>query len=231
MGGKNALLIQIATLFADNANGDISPSDLRTGLSAMVSADLNLEELTTQEILGAINFTGGITKNNLDVATVDMVPENIPSAYCDYSVAPNLTLTTAEQLLTGWTAETVAVGISELNGIITADVDGVYNITLERIYENDDNNPALKVNVSIVVYADDQQGGGPIIAFQRTAPISSATAGDEPAILAFSTPANRPVTAGTEFSVYVSAEDNGANPQDTRLIRAKVVANLIHNLP
>ena len=235
-GDKSDLLASLANNITDNQNKENTPARHRTYASKIITYCLNLVEATKQIVQGAIDFTSQVefttrpTHLGADLVTVNDL-EIAPIAYCDYTNQPNLTLTTTEQLVTGWTEEVASVGISESNGVFTALLDGVYNVTLERIYENDDSNPSLVVNVTIRVYADDQQGGGPIIVFDRTAPLSSATAGDEPAILGFTTPANRPIIAGTEFTVYVSGEDNGGNPTDTRLIRAKVVANLIHKLP
>lgn len=54
MADKATLLVQIATLFADNNSGDISPADIRTALSDMVTADLNLDELTEQLAIAII---------------------------------------------------------------------------------------------------------------------------------------------------------------------------------
>ena len=52
---KNDLLVKIATYINDNTAGEISPADLRIVLSAMVTADLNLEELT-QQIANGITY-------------------------------------------------------------------------------------------------------------------------------------------------------------------------------
>lgn len=154
-----------------------------------------------------------------------------PEAWSDHSTNPNLVLTNTPQLVTGWVEELTPVGITESGGTFTANVRGIYNIMLERIYMNADTNPALLVNLTIRVDADDQQGGGFLPIFERTAPIMSATANNEPAVLSFMTPSNREILAGTQFRVYVSAEDGGGNPQEATLVRAKIVTNLIHTLP
>lgn len=172
------------------------------------------------------------TAQSTELSGVEAVEalESVPkSAYCDYSTNPVLLMTTTPTVLDAWTEESTPVGITESNGEFTAAFDGVYNIFLERIYQNNDNNPVDQVTVEITVEAD--TGGGWVTIFNRVAPISSATAGDEPAILAFGTPANREVTAGTKFRILVNAQDGGVNPQATYFVRAKVVANLIHKLP
>lgn len=218
---KNDLISLTQTNFPDNTSGAIMPTNSRSNAEQIITANANLEELTPQEFKGPIAFD--------EIPTYQGNPLYVESAYCDYSLAPNLTLTATPQLLTGWFAEIAPNGISESLGVFTIASDGIYNVTLERIYENDDNNPADQVFVTIQVFAND--GTGAALIFDRTAPIPSATAGDEPAILSFTTPANRPITAGTTFEIYVSAVDGAASPEDTRLINAKVVANLIHVLP
>ena len=147
--------------------------------------------------------------------------------YCDYSTTPSLKLTTTPQIVTGWSENITPFGISESNGRFTVNDSGVFKIDLERIYENDDNNPSDKVFITISVY----KNSDPIAIFTRTAPIASATANDEPAIDTFTTPSMQTVNSGDYFEVYVSGEDNGLDPQDTELIRMKIVANKVHNLP
>ncbi len=60
MADNNDLLVQIATLFADNNTGEISPADLSTSLSAMVTASLNLDETTRQEMLSVLSTNSPI---------------------------------------------------------------------------------------------------------------------------------------------------------------------------
>ena len=172
---------------------------------------------------GLWGYIAGLLNSNFAIIPV--------TAYCDYSTAPNLLLTTTPTILTGWAEETSPVGISEALGEITIASEGIYNVIIERSYLNTDNNPSDLVTVTIAVESDDQQGGGWVTIFSREVPIPSATGNDEPATLAFTTPANRPITAGTKFRVMVSAQDDGANPQETYLSRSKIVANLIHPLP
>jgi hypothetical protein len=64
---KNDLLIQIETHINDNTAGEISPADLRIVLSAMVTADLNLEELAQQIASGVTFFkAAGLTPQLID---------------------------------------------------------------------------------------------------------------------------------------------------------------------
>ena len=66
---KNDLIILIDSLMPDNNTGEISPEDLRTVLSSMVTADLNLEELTQQIANGTTYFAAaGLTPQLIDPA-------------------------------------------------------------------------------------------------------------------------------------------------------------------
>jgi hypothetical protein len=149
------------------------------------------------------------------------------AGYFDYSATGGLALTTTPTILTGWLANGQVAGITELNGEFTVTTGGRWKVDVERIYQNEDNNPSLIVNVTILVEADDQQGGGFVPVLNRTAPISSATANDEPSILSFTSPAILEVTPGTVFRFKFSGEDDGGNPQDTSLIRCDIVGQLI----
>lgn len=186
------------------------------------------DKLTALEEGNVNNSNGGNVAASVN-ALIDEVNAlsalSFSPAYCDYTTAPNITLTTTPQIVTGWVGDLPPVNITESAGRITVNADGIYNITLERIYENDDNNPTLQVFVDIEV----RKNG--VAIFTREAPIPSATANDEPAIMTFTTPSLRMVSASDYFEVFVWGSDNGANPQDTRLIRMKITADKVHNLP
>lgn len=68
VGDKNELLILISTLFPDNNEGSITPADIRTGLSQMVTYDLNLSEETGQAVSGPIEFSENPTLNGQELA-------------------------------------------------------------------------------------------------------------------------------------------------------------------
>lgn len=191
--------------------------------------------MTVKQAADNIRAKQGITDSidpDFHADQIELAGEDIPmTAYCDFDYSPvgGLLLTTTPVVITEWTELVPPIGISQATGNITVDFDGVYNISLERIYKNDDQNPLDIVTVSIAIEADTGSGFEPF--FSRTAPISAATSNNEPAILSFTTPANRSVTAGTMFRILVSGQDGGGNPQECYLARAKVTANLIHNLP
>ena len=147
--------------------------------------------------------------------------------YFDYSSIVGLQLTTTPTVLTGWGTGLTPVGVIESGGEFTVTQGGLWKIDIERIYRNEDSNPALLVNVRIIIEADDQQGGGYVEIVNRVSPISSATANDEPAILTFTSPAILPVIAGTKFRIKFSGEDNGANPTNTSVLRCDVVGFLL----
>ena len=62
---KNALLALVSNLYPDNSSGLVTPAKLRQGLQEMINSDLNLEELTTQEVLGLILYTSIAMKTGL----------------------------------------------------------------------------------------------------------------------------------------------------------------------
>lgn len=165
---------------------------------------------------------------NIYQSLLDLINANFVSEIsCDYGITAPILLTFTPQLITGLVPGVTPVGISESAGRITVSEGGKFEVLLERIYENKDNNPADKVFVYIVI----NKNSDPTPVFERTAPISSATANDEPAILPFTTPALVDITAGDYFEISVAAIDGGATPQDTSLIRLNIVVNKINNLP
>ena len=68
-GDKNDLLIQIANELPDNNTGDINPSNIRTTESAMVTYNVNMEELTEQVVKGPIEFDTTPTSEGLSLIT------------------------------------------------------------------------------------------------------------------------------------------------------------------
>ena len=62
---KNDLLIQIATELPDNNTGDINPANIRTTESALVTYNVNMEELTEQVIQGVLKHMQGTKFNSL----------------------------------------------------------------------------------------------------------------------------------------------------------------------
>ncbi len=177
---------------------------------------------------GAANDSLAIKRLNTNV--MQLVQESLIGAYIDVDSTPNLTLTTTPQVITGWSPPIPPRNISESNGVFTFPIGGVYALTLERIYENDDANPALVVNILLEVQTDRQLGAGFETIISRDLPISAASGPNDPAIQTFTTPVTSPIQAGWQVRVRVSAEDNGSNPSNTRLIRSKIVAHRIYPL-
>ena len=230
-GDINDLLNTIAIKLPDNDTGEISPADVRTVDSAIVTYNLNKAESNPQEVEGPVDFKTRPTHLGADILTVDDL-EIVPVSYCDYSFEPSpyLKLTPTPQIITQWDADITPVGISvDAGGVFTIGFDGVYAIDISRTYINTDSNPTLIVNVTINIEADFGAGFSSI--FTRTLPLSSATANDEPAILSFTSTAKRELPAGTKIRVSYSAEDDGLEPNETFLLSSGVDANLIHNLP
>lgn len=206
------------------------------------TSTINIGDTVTCEMVSngsGVTVTGTVLATKLKITQNSSIQSEInelqnatpvPSG-CDFKVVPNLLLTTTPTVLTGWTSDDPLYnqGVSESGGEFTVVNAAVYKVDLERVYQNNDNNPALLVNVTITVEAK-PDGGSYAPIFSRTAPISSATANDEPAILSFTTPTNLPITANSKFRILVSAEDGGGNPQECYFVRAKVVANAVRNL-
>jgi hypothetical protein len=55
-GDKASLLNKVATELPDNNEGEIEPSNVRTSESAMITYNLNMEELSTQTVKGPVIF-------------------------------------------------------------------------------------------------------------------------------------------------------------------------------
>jgi len=72
---KDGLLDLIATDFPDNTTGDISPADLRTVTSQIVTSAANLEELTVQDFLGPVTFDG---------SKVNILNRRVINEYADF---------------------------------------------------------------------------------------------------------------------------------------------------
>lgn len=172
----------------------------------------------------------GFHADQLQLVVDDVTDLQLP-AYGDFSadLGETLQLTLAEQLVQGFSTNMPPVDMSVTNGVFQVDKDGMYYIFIERIYVNEDQNPSDQVSVTIRVEAD--YGSGYVDIFNRTAPISSATSAQEPAVLPFGTAAIRPIPDGATFRIWVSGEDNGASPQECYLARMKVTAYSFTGLP
>jgi len=73
---KAQLAAELAASYADNTNGDITPSDLRTQQQNMIDSLLGLNESASQTVPGPVNFTGGLTENGLSVTCGETVIVN-----------------------------------------------------------------------------------------------------------------------------------------------------------
>ena len=150
---KNELLIQIATLINDNNNGEISPADIRTVLSAMVTADINMNELTDQFLSSIIRDAQSVIFNRL----MDAPPHEEGALFYDkdkhalsyFNDAPNVTVNMGQELLipvynnsgvvipngaavlpTGAVAGIATVAMSKADNIETATVSGLATHTI-----------------------------------------------------------------------------------------------------
>lgn len=69
-GDKNDLLNTISNSINDNNTGDVTPADVRTTESAIVTYNLNQKELTTQTVDGVVSFLSG-----QESKTVQLTPQ------------------------------------------------------------------------------------------------------------------------------------------------------------
>ena len=156
---------------------------------------------------------------------------NVNKAYCDYATSTSIPLTTTLTAVGGWAkgGQVDAVNIAVSGSEFTCSSLGILSASLSRVYENTDNNPADQVTVTIAIV---KNGDTLNPEFTATVPIGSATAGDEPAPPGYTDPFLIRVEDVTDYyEIYVSGQDDGADPQETNLIRMKLVANMIANLP
>ena len=149
--------------------------------------------------------------------------EDVPIMYFDIASNPSLALTSTPQMVSGWTKIVPAVGADITDGRTTFNESGILQVSLERIYQNDDQDPNDVVEVTIEV----RKNG--VTLFTRSSTISSATRADEPAIASFTSNGIRDINSSDYFEVYVSGTDGDVNPASTILKSIRMIGNLIHN--
>lgn len=152
--------------------------------------------------------------------------QHIPCiAYGDFVETTNLAITTTPTIVSGFSEEITPIGMSQSGGVFTIDSDvcyGVYEITIERVFENFDTNPT-----DVVYFTVDVQIDG-VSEFTRTLPASTATKANEPSVLPFTTTIIREIAAGGTFSIYVYGNDNGATPSNASLVYMRVSIRKIY---
>jgi len=149
--------------------------------------------------------------------------ENVPVMYFDIASNPSLPLTSTPQLISGWTQVIPSVGVSVSDGSITFSESGILQVSLERVYQNNDQNPTLVVEVDV----DVRKNG--VSLFSQKNIISTATNINEPAIASFTSVGIREISTDDSFEIYISATDGVTEPQSTLLKSIRMVGNLIHN--
>lgn len=146
-------------------------------------------------------------------------------SYCSYTSAPNLALTSTYQKLTVFDELIPPVKVSLVNGDFTALAGGVFQWHLERIYQNNDQNPS---DPPVQLFIEVRKNSLPI--FSRQAPMGSANSPSEPSIDTYSSPFIIKVDKGDVFNFWFKAEDGlGSTPQNVSLTRVQLIANKIHN--
>ena len=99
---KNALLALVSNLYPDNSSGLVTPAKLRQGLQEMINSDLNLEELTTQEVLGLILYTSIAMKTGLaDPAYQEAIVfyDDTEKALSYFNDEADITVNTGQQVI------------------------------------------------------------------------------------------------------------------------------------
>ncbi len=103
------------------------------------------------------------------------------------------------------------LNVSDASGVFTVSLDGVFDISIERVYINEDTNPSSPIDIFI----DIRKNG--VSVFTRDAIIPTATATDEPATISFTTPIIVEAVADDYFEFYVKAEEGTSSPSDTTM--------------
>ena len=132
-------------------------------------------------------------------------------------------LTISPQLISGWTQIVPSVGVEVTGGVITFSESGILQVSLERIYQNSDQNPTLVVEVTV----DVRKNGESL--FSQANTISTATNINQPAIASFTSNGIRELTSEHYFESCISATDGVVEPESTILNSIRMVCNLIHN--
>lgn len=136
----------------------------------------------------------------------------------DWEFDVGLTLTTVPQLVSVWTACTLstAVGVTEDTGVFTTTDHAGVRLILERSYANSDANPTDEVLATI----DLRKNNVSVQSYSAVIPPASNPGGD--GTLSITDPFVFEVTDTDEWTIYVSASDNGGNPVNARLTRMRL---------
>lgn len=139
---------------------------------------------------------------------------------CDIAFEGSIPLSLTPTKITGWTEIVPSRNITVETGSITFLKTGEPFLSLERVYQNTDQNPTEVINATI----DVRRNG--VTLFTRTLPLASATNPNEPSIAAFTSNGIREITKGDVFEIYASAVDNGVSAQGVTMINARMVVRL-----
>lgn len=161
------------------------------------------------------NATQGITDNATAISELQT------KSYCNYYVEPLLPLTNAYQKATSFVPAIAPVGITEDNGTFTANLSGVYQWNIERVYTNGDTNPSTPIEIYIEIRKNS------IALFSRTAIMSAATAADEPSIISFNSPFISEIESGDILEFYFKSTEGIDSPTDVVLTHMQMSANMI----
>ena len=148
------------------------------------------------------------------VAAIARVPNEI---HCSFSSDTEIPLTTTLQKITVWTESdlSASVGVSESDGTFTVSTSAGVSLVVVRDYRNGDTNPADEVDATISFVINNEEYE------TNTAIIPPATNPGGDGTLTKTTPFLLPVASGDQFEIYVSAEDNDADPEDASLTGIK----------
>ncbi len=128
---KDDSISQINNLFPDNITGEITPVDQRVVSTNAISSNLNLEELTEQNVKGSVNFLNGL-KN-------DGIPLRSSSVKVEVKTLDNLPTPSGGKILladniTYDFIETVDIGENELIFGESTDITSISEFNIELIY-------------------------------------------------------------------------------------------------
>lgn len=128
---------------------------------------------------------------------------------------PQLLTTTPTKISLGWSG--TLENITFDNGDFIVGQKGEYRWSLERQYQNNDQN-TNGVSITLQIRLNN------IVQYERTAPIMDAISPQTPGYETFTTEFSSTAEEGDRFSMWVIASDDGSNPASTSLKLMRILA-------
>ena len=220
-GATGAVVITSILESQENSEAILLLQTRTTGVETAISGSIQ-DQLDAHTSLIGINTTN-ISSNDTDILNLQteqttqnnrlQALETTIKAYSSYSLTSAVQLTNTFQKITAFTENITALNIAQSNGTVTVGASGVYVLSLEKIYRNEDVSPSEPIRI----YTDIRKNGVSI--YSRDVLISAATANDEPAVMSCTTPMMFNLAQGDYFEMFVRAEEGANSPTDTYLAK------------